>query len=71
MRLLLVTLLLAIPFAASPAEAWYPVCHMYDTGEEGGKVSAEVWLTCGTRAEVTTCPKDGFCRTFSTEDDLP
>lgn len=71
MKLLLVPLLLAAAFVPSPAEAWLPVCHVYEFGEEGAKVSGEVWITCGPRVEVMTCPKDGFCRTTSTEDILP
>ena len=71
MKLLLVAGLLVIALAPPPAEATPPVCLVLDLGEEGGKIGGEVWVTCGPRATLTTCPKDGFCTTVSTEDLLP
>lgn len=70
MRLsLLVVALIAIPVVALPtAAAWPPVCIVKEAGSEGGKVHAEVWVTCGPHAVVTTCPKDAFCTSVSTED---
>lgn len=70
MKLLLATFLLLATLTTS-AEATPPVCIVLDLGDEGGKIGGEVWVTCGPRATVTTCPKDGFCTTVSTEDILP
>lgn len=72
MKLLVAASLLVATLAASPAMSLPPpACIVLDLGEEGGKVGGEVWVTCGPRATVTTCPKDGFCTTVSTEDVLP
>lgn len=70
MKLLLAAFLLLATLTPSAA-AFPPVCIVLDLGEEGGKVGGEVWVTCGPRATVTTCPKDGFCTTVSTDDRLP
>lgn len=68
--LLVAVSLVAVPVILAPsAAAWPPVCIVKEVGgEEGGKLYAEVWVTCGPRATVTTCPKDGFCKTVSTDD---
>jgi len=68
LSILLVVLLAAPVLFAPTAAAWPPVCIEREFGEDGAKLSGEVWVTCGLRASVTTCPKDGFCTTVSTED---
>lgn len=68
--LLVVAALLALALLPAPASAAPPECPARDVGEDGDKVSAQVWVRCGPHASVTTCPKDGFCRTWSTHDYL-
>ena len=67
---LLLAITLAVPVLLAPtAAAWPPVCIVREVGDEpGGKLYAEVWLTCHVQATVTTCPRDGFCKTVSTDD---
>ena len=77
MKLWTITLLVLtiIPLAAfaptaSAGPNTFPVCLMKEAGPDGGAAHAEVWITCGPHVLVSTCPKDGFCRTWDSRDML-
>lgn len=64
---LAVLLLVPLVALAPSASAWPPVCIVREVGGEGGKAHVVVWANCGVGASVTTCPKDAFCHTVSTD----